>query len=168
MMFPSGGMPPMNGAGGGAGMPDLEQAGPDYEAMMAQAAGAGGGMGMGMPCPACGGMMGPGGSCPGCGYSEQPEGAMDPAALAALFGQGEPPAPGGVNAVPPPGSTDTTGADGDEQSLQQLLALLQMLQTQGGPPGMPPGAGGPPPGMGGPPPGAGGGGNPLTAAMGGR
>lgn len=166
-MMPGGGMP-MNGmgGGGGAGVPDLEQAGPDYGAMMAMMAGANG-PGVAAPCPACGAPVGQDGSCPACGYSAQSdEGAMDPAALAALFGQGEPPAPGGVNAVPPPGMGET-GEQGDKQSLQQLLALLSMLQTQGGPPGMPPGAGGPP-GMGGPPPGADGGGNPLTAAMGGR
>lgn len=182
MMMPGGGGGmPMGGGGGSAGIPDPEGnwEQPDPLILQAMLAGAlpGGppGMGgMGMPCPACGSPTADDGSCPMCGMSapDSGPGAMDPQVLAALLGQpgANPPAPGGVEAIPPPGDQDTTGSNQDEASLQQLMAMLQMSQ-QGGQGGMPPGmAGGGPPGMppqgaGGPPPGAGRP-NPLLAAMG--
>lgn len=179
MMMPGRGGMPMNGQAGGAGIPDSEGSSEmiDPSILQAMLAGAlpGGGMdaGMGMPCPSCGSPTAGDGSCPTCGMpaADSGPGAMDPGALAALLGQpgAQAPSPDGVDAVGPPGDSDTTGADPDQASLQQLLAMLSMIQggQSGMSPGMAPGAGGgmPPQGGGGAPPGAQRP-NPLTAAMG--
>jgi hypothetical protein len=149
MMIPGGGGGIPMGGGMGAGIPDPEGnwEQPDPMILQAMLAGAlpGGPMGMagmGPPCPSCGAPTADDGSCPTCGMpaADSGPGAMDPNVLAALLGQpgAQPPAPGGVEAIPPPGDQDTTGSDGDEASLQQLMAMLQMLQ-QGGQGGMPPG-----------------------------